>query len=332
LVIAAGASTAMAAVVYAAFVRTHLGHRLDNAALAGSHRTAGQQQVVDASQLHRITADSLAVVLIVLAVIGIVRRRPRLGLTVAATAGIAVIAADVLKKKILPRPFLVPSDASMPVNTFPSGHTVTALVCALALVLVVAPRWRGAAAVVAGSYGWITAAQVQTAGWHRPSDAVGAAFIAFAAVALAAAALARWRPVGPRPGEQQGSEPQSGQQRQDEQRQDEQRQDEQRQDEHRSGEHRSGEQQPRERRAGRHWWALIVLALVWLAAAAGGAVDAVRVLRFLHNSDDTGSFSATIQADAYRISVNLTVVVVVTVLMAMLLLIGGYDLDEPGLG
>jgi membrane-associated phospholipid phosphatase len=307
LVIAAGVSTAMAAVVYAAFVRTHLGHRLDNAALAGSHRTAGQQQVVDASQLHRITADSLAVVLIVLAVIGIVRRRPRLGLTVAATAGIAVIAADVLKKKILPRPFLVPSDASMPVNTFPSGHTVTALVCALALVLVVAPRWRGAAAVVAGSYGWITAAQVQTAGWHRPSDAVGAAFIAFAAVALAAAALARWRPVGPRPGEQQGSEPQPG-------------------------EHRPDEPQPRERRAGRHWWALIVLALVWLAAAAGGAVDAVRVLRFLHNSDDTGSFSATIQADAYRISVNLTVVVVVTVLMAMLLLIGGYDLDEPGLG
>jgi membrane-associated phospholipid phosphatase len=272
-------AAAMAGLVYVAFVRTRLGQRLDNAALAGSHHTVGQQSVVDASQLHRITADSLAGVLIVLAVIGIARRRPRLGLAVALTAGVAVVAADVLKKWILPRPFLVPSDALFPVNTFPSGHTVTALVCALALVIVVAPRWRGLATVVAGSYGWITAAQVQTAGWHRPSDSVGAAFVAFAAVALAAALLAWWRPVGWQPA--------------------------------------------------RHRLALAVLAVVWLVAAAGGALDAVRVLRFLWHSADTGSFSATIEADAYRISVNLTVVIVVTALMAMLLLIGGYDLDEP---
>ena len=49
--------------------------------------------------------------------------------------------------------------------------------------------------MVAGAYGWATAAQVQTAGWHRPSDAIGAAFLAFAAVTAVGAVLARLRPV-----------------------------------------------------------------------------------------------------------------------------------------
>jgi hypothetical protein len=38
---------------------------------------------------------------------------------------------------------------------------------------------------------------VQTAGWHRPSDAIGAAFLAFAAVTAVGAILARSRPIGP---------------------------------------------------------------------------------------------------------------------------------------
>jgi hypothetical protein len=63
----------------------------------------------------------------------------------------------------------------------------------LALVVVSPPAWRGVAAVAAGSYAWVTASAVQSAGWHRASDAIGAAFLAFAVMALAIALLATRR-------------------------------------------------------------------------------------------------------------------------------------------
>jgi hypothetical protein len=65
----------------------------------------------------------------------------------------------------------------------------------MALVFVSRPAWRGIAAVVAGSYGWIIAAQVELAGWHKPSDAIGAAFVAFGSVTAIAGVMAWVRPV-----------------------------------------------------------------------------------------------------------------------------------------
>lgn len=190
-------SALCAAVVYVLFVRTGLGQRFDNAALAGSYQQLPSARAADISWLQRITADSFALVLVILAAIGVARRRPRLGIAAAFSAGIAVVGTDLLKYDVLARPYLVRSDYLLRPNTFPSGHSATAIACAFALVVVCPPRWRGVAAVVAGSYGWLTAAQVQTAGWHRPSDAIGAAFVAFTAVTLVAAAVALWRPTAP---------------------------------------------------------------------------------------------------------------------------------------
>jgi membrane-associated phospholipid phosphatase len=194
LLVAAALSTALAAMVYLVFVHTSLGQRFDNAALIGSQLGHASTRANDVTQLQRISADSFAVVLAALAVLGIIRRRPRLGISAAVAAAIAVIGTDVLKNHLLTRPDLVAGVRAN--NTFPSGHTATAIACALALVMVTAPRLRGLAAVIAGSYAWITAAQVQTAGWHRPSDAIGAALLGFAAVATVAALLSRWRPSG----------------------------------------------------------------------------------------------------------------------------------------
>jgi membrane-associated phospholipid phosphatase len=194
LLVAAALATALAAMVYLVFVHTSLGQRFDNAALVGSQLGHASTRENDVTQLQRISADSFAVVLAAIAVLGIIRRRPRLGISAAVAAAIAVIGTDVLKNHLLSRPDLVAGALSN--NTFPSGHTATAIACALALVMVTAPRWRGLAAVIAGSYAWITAAQVQTAGWHRPSDAIGAALLGFAAVATVAALLSRWRPSG----------------------------------------------------------------------------------------------------------------------------------------
>jgi membrane-associated phospholipid phosphatase len=180
---------------YVLFVRTATGQRFDNDALLGSYQQYSVTRAADNAALRRISADSFALVLVGLVVIGVARRRVWLGLGAAFTAGITVAGASVLKHVVLSRPLLVPTDGTLLANSFPSGHTATAVSCALALMLVSPPRWRGLVAVVAGFYAWGVAAEVQTAGWHRPSDSVGAALLAGAVVSLVAAFFVRWRPV-----------------------------------------------------------------------------------------------------------------------------------------
>jgi membrane-associated phospholipid phosphatase len=196
LVVAAVVAAALATLVYLLLVHSALGQRFDNAVLLGSREQQNSTRLLDESILQRITGDSFAVVLAILVLFGLARRRLRLGIGVAVAAAIAVIATDLLRRVLLHRPQLVHSDVLYPVNTFPSGHTATAISCALALVVVSPPAWRGISAVIAGSYACFTAAAVQTAGWHRPSDAIGAALLGFAAISLVAAVIAIRRPVG----------------------------------------------------------------------------------------------------------------------------------------
>ncbi|HVV76104.1 MAG TPA: phosphatase PAP2 family protein [Mycobacteriales bacterium] len=196
LIVVAAVCVALAAFTYLLMVRTHLGQRFDNAALIGSQRQSTSSRVHDYFFLERIHAATFAAVLLVIAGIGLIRRRPRLGIAIAGGALLAVAGTDLAKYDILTRPYLVATDAIRKNNTFPSGHTATAIACALALVVISPPAARGLVAILAGSYSWVVAADVQTAGWHRPSDAIGAAFLAFATIAVVAALLAWRRPVG----------------------------------------------------------------------------------------------------------------------------------------
>lgn len=278
---AAAVCLVLAAVTYLLMVRTHLGHRFDNVALVGSKQASPESRVHDYFFLERIRAGTFAVVLVVIAALGIARRRPRLGVGVAFAAFVAVVGTDLAKNHILTRQFLVPGDAVRSANTFPSGHTATAIACALALVVLSPPVVRGLVAILAGSYSWVVAADVQTAGWHRPSDAIGAAFLAFATVAVMAGLLAWWRPMG------------------------------------------TG------RRTG-HWVAFPVLAVVGLVSATLTGLYASRALAILVRTRDSPAVPpASVLADAYRFSVNLTVSVVVALLIALLLILGNRDLDQP---
>ncbi len=175
---------------YVLMLRTSLGQRFDQAAFLGS--VSQRSAVTNLSQtlLQQITAYSLVVVLLVLVAIGGFRRRPLLGLAAAFAAGMAVVLTNLTKAHVFTtRPF------GAPTRSFPSGHTATAVACAMALLFVSRPAWRGIAAVLAGSYGWATAAQVELAGWHKPSDAIGAAFLAFGSVTAVAGVMAWLRPV-----------------------------------------------------------------------------------------------------------------------------------------
>jgi hypothetical protein len=195
LLIAAVVAAALAVTAYLLIVRTTLGQRFDNAALVGSMQQSNSSRVHDAFFLARINTRSFTAVLVVMVLIGLARHRPRLGATVALTALIGLLGTDFIKKGILTRPFLVSSDSTRSANTFPSGHTAIAIGCAFALVVLSPPLVRGLVAILAGSYSWAVAADVQSAGWHRPSDAVGSVLICFALICVAIVVLVRMRPI-----------------------------------------------------------------------------------------------------------------------------------------
>ncbi len=164
-----------AAGVYLVFVRTTLGQVVDEAAMQGAE--VSHRRVIEV--LHR-TLDgtsllSLAVVSVIAAGIGLVRRRVDL----AVAAGVLVLGANLTTQALkanLDRP---PLDAPGP-NSLPSGHTTAAVSVAFALVLVLPYAMRAAAALAGAGYVTLIAVATVWAHWHRPSDTVAALLITLA--------------------------------------------------------------------------------------------------------------------------------------------------------
>ena len=109
-----------------------------------------------------------------------------LALLAAASVIGSVTITEVLKLFLLERPPLVPSFIFD--NSYPSGHTTVGMSVAVAAMLVVPRRLLIPTAVGAGLFGSAFGVAVVAAGWHRPSDAVGA-FLVVIAVGAACAAL-----------------------------------------------------------------------------------------------------------------------------------------------
>jgi hypothetical protein len=93
---------------------------------------------------------------------------------------------------VLDRPDLgVHEDAHEMSNWFPSGHATVAMSLAIALVLVVSANVRGWAALGGFAYATLVGAGTVTAGWHRPSDVIGA-YLVVATWAGASVAALLW--------------------------------------------------------------------------------------------------------------------------------------------
>ena len=105
----AGALVAVAGVfvVYLLAVRTRWGQDFENAALAGAREHRSGSWYGDADRwLNRLTAESFGVSLVVIAAVGLLRRRLLLALCGVLTAGGAVVAARFLKATLPSRPAL----------------------------------------------------------------------------------------------------------------------------------------------------------------------------------------------------------------------------------
>lgn len=177
--------------VYFLVVRTHWGQRLDEYAFVGRDVISNVRALQADEFLRVVSVGSLVLATIFIGGVGIFRRRPRLALTAAGMVLVAALTTEVLKFLILERPDLVPT--SIGDNSYPSGHTTIGMSIAMAALLVVPARLRLITALGAGAVGAAFGVAVVAAGWHRPSDAVGA-YLVCLAVAAGAAALIRAHP------------------------------------------------------------------------------------------------------------------------------------------
>lgn len=179
------------AAIYGIAVLTSQGQAFENAALAGSRLEAPAFITEADDELAAISYTSLAVSIVVVFLIGLIRRRPRLAIAGAGTIIVSVLAAEAFKRIILPRPALVQAAADISHNSFPSGHTTIAMSILMATILVVPYRGRGWAMFIVFTWSTGIGAATLAAHWHRLSDTIGGDMIALGVGSLFSLWLAR---------------------------------------------------------------------------------------------------------------------------------------------
>jgi membrane-associated phospholipid phosphatase len=179
-------------VLYGLAVHTSFGQHLDNDALLGRSQNPRVQQAAN-HLLRTIDVFSLELIGGAIVAVAVARARVRLALG-AGTLVVGALATTEALKHVLPRPEFLHADP-LPVPSIPSGHTTVAFSLALALLLVVPGRWRGPTAVAGAVYAAAVGAATVTAGWHRPSDVIGAFLVTVGwAAAVGAVLVAEWGP------------------------------------------------------------------------------------------------------------------------------------------
>lgn len=174
--------------VWRIFVASYDGQLLDQAAYEGAAFGRNQLWRVAEPVLDVISVPFIATVLAIAVVVAMVRRRWLLAAQAALLIAGANASGQILKHGLLDRPDLEVGDRLA--NSLPSGHTIAATSCAVALVLVVPRRWRAPVAVVGALYAAGTGVSTLVGAWHRPGDVV-------AGVALVLAWTCLVRVIGP---------------------------------------------------------------------------------------------------------------------------------------
>ncbi|WP_172119184.1 phosphatase PAP2 family protein [Actinomyces faecalis] len=171
-------------------VLTRRGQLVEQAAISGSFigaRFVSSQARTLLSVVSMPVAVALVLAILVVGLWGSARRRAWW----AAAVVVAVnVSTQVLKHWVLTRPDYGVSLRYDGANTLPSGHTAMAASAAVALVLVVGPAWRGAAAWAGAVLAALMGYSTLVCQWHRPADVVAAIALAvgWASVAVACGA------------------------------------------------------------------------------------------------------------------------------------------------
>ncbi len=184
--------------VYRFFVLTARGQSLDTVALASNELGGEHVATLVNGVLNAISVAAVVIAMLVVGFIALVRQRIALAVTSVVLIAGANLTVELLKR-YLDRPNLgIDPERAGAGNSFPSGHTAIAASVAVAFVLVLPPKARGAGAVIGTFYAALVGVFTMSAGWHRPSDAVGALLIVGVWAALAGILLRVLRRRGDR--------------------------------------------------------------------------------------------------------------------------------------
>ncbi len=152
---------------------------------------------------------AIAIVAVVVAAVELFAGRIRLGLAAAATIGLASLANSSIKLAVeRQRPSLLPPIVSESGYSFPSGHSLSAMIAYGVVAVLVArtslPRWlRVAAIAVLGVLIGVVGLSRVYLGAHYPSDVIGGYLLGLAGVVIFATLSTALDPripasVGPR--------------------------------------------------------------------------------------------------------------------------------------
>lgn len=179
LAVVAVLSAAVVAIVYVVAIRTHLGQRLDDVAFnRRSVVTMGTTRRTD-RLLGTISVASLTVMGGAIVLLAFARRRVSLGIGAGVAMLGAVLTTEVLKHWFLTRPALAYTTGAN-YNTYPSGHATIGMVLSLGVVMVAPVHFRRLALILGAFTATAFGTAVLASGWHRPSDTIGAYFVALA--------------------------------------------------------------------------------------------------------------------------------------------------------
>jgi hypothetical protein len=162
---------------YLIFVTTAWGHQVDDDAFFGRMALSRKIIQLDSGFLELVDMAALMGAAAILFLIAAARRCAFVGIIAVVGFGLAVAGAEVFKN-VLPWQALVPADgllnAGIQTGTYPSGHATVGTSFALGLLLVSSYRCRRWLTLVGGCISAAFSTGVVLAGWHRPSDALGA--------------------------------------------------------------------------------------------------------------------------------------------------------------
>jgi membrane-associated phospholipid phosphatase len=165
---------------------------VDTAALRGGDFDHPRVSEVLTRTLDATRFAALAIVCLLAAIFGVVRRR----LDLAVAAGFVVVTANLVTQQLkahLGRPDL---DGFPAPNSWPSGHATAAATAAFVLVLVLPRALRGTVGLAGAGYVTVVSVATVWAEWHRPSDVIAALLIVLACGSLAVFGV-RLRRTGP---------------------------------------------------------------------------------------------------------------------------------------
>ena len=177
--------------VYALAVHTPAGQLFEDDVLRAADAIAGSTEQTDAlNTLDVISVPTVVAAILIIFLIGALRRRFLLAVLAVAAIVAAMITTELIQRYGY-RPILLSHGYRRQDQSFPSGHTTTAMALMCGLALVVPYRVRGVTVAVSSLFAAGVGVATVTASWHRPSDTIGAGLIVVGYACAVVAVLAR---------------------------------------------------------------------------------------------------------------------------------------------